>query len=116
MADRQTPRGAFRWPTGAQVRAWRPDGRLYDSRSLRSLDLADWLMLDHDDDRRTLDLEVLLPSRGDPRGHDREDWIAWRIRYDFAFEGYRVRLVPRPPLSRPRIRSVLCWRLSIWTP
>lgn len=116
VATRPSPSAAFRWPRGAQIRAWHRGGECIATRALRNLDLADWLMLWHDDDRRTVDLEVLLPSPADPLSHDALDWLAWRIRYDFIFEGYRVRLVPQTPRSRPRTRRVLAWRLSIWTP
>lgn len=98
------------------MRAWSREGDRLTTSSLRGLDLADWLMLSHDDDRRSVDLEVLLCNRPDPLGHDDADWLAWRVRYDLAFEGYRVRLVPRPPRSQLRYRQALCWRLSIWTP
>ena len=116
MATHRSPSAAFRWPRGAQARAWHRGGVCIATRALRDLDLADWLMLGHHDDRGTVDLEVLLPPPADPQVHDTPDWLAWRIRYDLTFEGYRVRLVPQPPRSRPRTRRVLAWRLSIWTP
>ena len=116
MVTRRSPSPAFRWPRSAQVRAWRRGGEPIASSALRDLDLADWLMLGHDDDRRTVDLDFLLPCEPDPRGHDTPDWLAWRVRYDFVFEGYRVRLVPQSPRSRTRIRRVLSWCLSVWTP
>lgn len=107
---------SFRWPRGARARAWTLEGQQIATHSLHDLDLADWLMLNHDDDRRTVLLEILLSSQSDLLGHDHPDWLRWRIRYDLAFEGYRVRLVQRTPRTRCRTRRALCWQLSIWTP
>jgi hypothetical protein len=82
---------------------------------MRGLDLADWLMLWHDDDRRTVDLEVLLSAESDPYRHDDPNWLRWRIRYDFAFDGYGLRMTSRAPHTACRTRQALCWRLCIWT-
>lgn len=106
---------SFRWPRGAKARAWPLEGPQIATLPLHGLDLADWLMLNHDDDRRTVLLEILLSSQLDPLGHDHPDWLRWRIRYDLTFEGYWVRMVSRAPRTRCRTRRALCWQLSIWT-
>jgi hypothetical protein len=114
-----TSRDAYRWPPGAVLSFYRPDSTPIHSVRTRDLDLADTLMLNWSESKRSVIFGLRCPKH---------EWSWWSeellqfaeglIRYDLEFDGYAVKITRLTSKRGAPQLSCACefrWQLDIKT-
>ncbi len=102
---------SYNWPKGALLSVTDMDGCLLCQSHHRKFDLSDNLMLYHDDDNLLVNFSL---SQGDSDiwGNTYLNQVESLIRYDLAFDGYKVDIQRLSEVDSP-CEEEFSWQLNI---